>query len=138
MTWLLDGSVLIALTVSDHEFNDRCTDWFALQIRGQERFATCPLTEGTLLRLHMQLESDRSAQSAWEKLGQVRNLPSHEFWADNFSYFEIDYHLIQGHRQVTDAWLVALAHRRKGRLATLDAALATLHPDVVELVPVIL
>jgi hypothetical protein len=38
-----------------------------------------------------------------------------------------------GHRQVTDAYLAALARRRQGRLATLDKGLAALHPDVAEL-----
>ncbi len=48
---------------------------------------------------------------------------------------EISPRLIRGHRQVTDAWLVELARRRGGRLATLDASLATLHPDTVVLIP---
>jgi predicted nucleic acid-binding protein len=40
-----------------------------------------------------------------------------------------------GHRQVTDAYLAALARQRGGRLATFDAGLAQLHPDVAQLVP---
>ena len=42
---------------------------------------------------------------------------------------------IQGHRQVTDAWLVELARRQGGRLATLDEPLADLYPQVATLVP---
>jgi hypothetical protein len=35
-----------------------------------------------------------------------------------------------GHRQVTDAYLAALARQQGGRLVTFDAGLAVLHPDV--------
>ena len=45
---------------------------------------------------------------------------------------------MQGHRQITDSWLVELARRQGGVLATLDVPLATLYPEVVELVPVVL
>ena len=38
-----------------------------------------------------------------------------------------------GHRQVTDAYLAELARRHRGRLVTLDAGLAAVHPDVAEL-----
>jgi predicted nucleic acid-binding protein len=43
--------------------------------------------------------------------------------------------ILQGSNQVTDAWLAELARRRKGRLATLDSALAALHSDVAFLLP---
>lgn len=38
-----------------------------------------------------------------------------------------------GHRQVTDAYLVALARGHRSRLATFDRGLAALHGDEVEL-----
>ncbi len=46
---------------------------------------------------------------------------------------------LQGHRQVTDAYLVALAGHRKGVLATFDRGLAPLAGDrlgsALEIVP---
>jgi len=42
---------------------------------------------------------------------------------------------IHGQRQVTDAYLAALARVRSGRLATFDRGLAALHADVAFLVP---
>ena len=42
---------------------------------------------------------------------------------------------IANHRQVTDAYLAALARARGARLATLDRGLAAAHPDVAVLVP---
>jgi hypothetical protein len=41
-----------------------------------------------------------------------------------------------GHKQVTDAYLVALAKCRNARLINFDRGLAALPPDVVSLVPV--
>ena len=46
---------------------------------------------------------------------------------------------LQGHKQLTDAYLLAVAHRRKGVLATFDRDLRTLAGDEfsnsVEVVP---
>lgn len=135
--YLLDGSVLVALYIADHQFHDRAARWFA-SIKGGAGFATCSVTEGTLLRLHMTHAEDRSAAAAWAALANCRSIDRHEFWDDAFSYEAVPYNNLQGHRQVTEAWLVELARRRGGKLATLDAALAVLYPDVVELVPVVL
>lgn len=131
-TWLLDGSLLAALALSGIEAHGRARAWFARRVR---RFATCPITQGTLLRLHMQLASDRSVEAAWETLRRIEANPRHEFWPDGLSYTEVPNRHLQGHKQVTDAWLAQLARRRGGRLATLDSALATLHRDVAVLIP---
>ncbi len=56
MTWLLDGNVLVALAIDSHEFHARARTWFDAQT---EPFATCAVTEGTLLRVHMRLAVDR-------------------------------------------------------------------------------
>jgi predicted nucleic acid-binding protein len=39
-----------------------------------------------------------------------------------------------GHRQVTDAYLAALARAHRGRLTTFDEGLVAAHPDVAVLV----
>ena len=135
--YLLDGNVLIALYIDDHPHHARVLNWFG-SIKGVAEFATCPVTEGTLIRLHMRHARDKSAAAAWRALGNCHSLEGHQFWLDNFSYAEVRPEHLRGHRQVTDAWLVELARRRMGKLATLDAALATLHPEVAELIPVVL
>jgi uncharacterized protein len=43
---------------------------------------------------------------------------------------------IVGHRQVTDAYLAHLARSHSARLVTFDQALAKLHRDVADLIPV--
>jgi predicted nucleic acid-binding protein len=62
--------------------------------------------------------------------------PRHEFWPDNAAYHDIPIAGIIGHRQVTDAYLAHLARSYSARLATFDQALAKLHTDVADLIPV--
>ena len=131
-TYLLDGNVLVAMAVRGHVHRDRCLRWF----RGIGSFATCPVTEGTLLRVHMVMALDQSAAAAWRTLQAFRAHPRHHFWSDSFSHAEIDPIRLTGHRQVTDAWLARLALMNGGRLATLDESLAVLWPDATFLIPV--
>ena len=63
--WLLDGNVLVALAIDSHEFHKRAHRWFDPL---SESFATCAVTEGTLLRLHMRLAADGRATAAWAVL----------------------------------------------------------------------
>ena len=129
---LLDGNVLVALAIDTHEFHQRVLHWFDSV---SERFATCAITEGTLLRVHMKFAEDGSAAAAWAVLKAIHEMPDHEFWNDGFSYLEVKSTGLVGLRQVTDAWLAELARRHEARLATLDAALVSQHPDVGFLIP---
>ena len=63
--WLLDGNLLVALTVDTHEFHRRAQEWFDSQ---DEAFATCAITEGTLLRVHMKVAQESSVAAAWAVL----------------------------------------------------------------------
>ena len=135
MTWLLDGNILLAMALRSHVHRRRCLNWFT-NLPAADKFATCAVTEGTLLRIHMQLAEDTSAAAAWRTLGTYHDHPQHTFWADGFSYSDIDPTRLTGHRQVTDSWLAALAARKGGKLATLDASLSVLWPDPTFLIPV--
>lgn len=83
----------------------------------------------------MTLALDGTAAAAWQALTEVVSHRRHVLWLDNFSYLDISPQLLQGPKQVTDAWLAELARRKSGKLATLDQGLAVLHSDVSELVP---
>jgi len=83
----------------------------------------------------MSLAADETAASAWQALREIISHSRHVLWLDNFSYIDVSLDLLQGPKQVTDAWLAELARRKSGKLATLDQGLAALHSDVVELVP---
>ena len=130
--WLLDGNLLVALTIDSHEFHDRAQRWFDSQTGP---FATCAITEGTLLRIHMTVANDSSAAAAWSVLEAIHAMPDHVFWNDGFSYREVSVAGLVGPKQVTDAWLAELARRHGAQLATLDIALASLHSDVAFLIP---
>ena len=66
MTRLLDGNLLVALVMETHVHHERAHRWFAAS-KKKDRFATCAVTQGTLLRLHMQTAQDRSAAAACAK-----------------------------------------------------------------------
>jgi toxin-antitoxin system PIN domain toxin len=133
MTWLLDGNVLVAMSLNGHPHYRRVHSW--LKTITKDDFATCPITEGTLLRIHMQQANDRTAQAAWKVLQDLRSHPKHVFWPENFSYAEISSARLTGHRQITDSWLAELANRKDGKLATLDEPLSALWPDSTLLIP---
>jgi uncharacterized protein len=133
VTWLLDGNVVVALVVDSHIHHDRAHDWFASLRR--DRFATCILTQGTLLRVHMKTAVDGSATAAWAALKNLASHPYHEWWGESLDFLEVPHRHLQGSGQVTDAWLAELARRRGGGLATMDSGLAALHADVAFLLP---
>ncbi len=123
---LLDGNVLLALVSQGHVHHAAAQRWFVAE---KPLFATCPITQGTLLRLAMRLEAV-SVEAALDTLAQLTTHPRHVFWPDNLSYAEVQWHGVMGHRQVTDAYLAALARQHQGKLATFDRGLAALHTDV--------
>jgi uncharacterized protein len=131
VTALLDANVLIALLVDDHVHHAPAETWFAGRSGG---FATCPVTQGSLMRLL--IREGQTAEAARAVIADVAADPRHEFWPDDVAYTDVRTAGIIGHRQVTDAYLAQLARRRAARLATFDHALAALHADVADLVPV--
>lgn len=126
---LLDANVLIALVIDDHVHHAPAEAWFAAS---RTSFATCPITQGSLMRLL--LREGQTAQAARSVLEAVTSDPRHEFWPDSASFHDIPVTGIVGHRQVTDAYLAHLARSRNARLATFDQALAKLHADIADLI----
>jgi toxin-antitoxin system PIN domain toxin len=132
MIALLDGNVLIALGDSNHVHHDAAVRWFAQ--RDTRDFATCPITQGTLLRHVMREEIVENIQEAVAILRGFLEHPSHHFWPDSLTYETVHWRGVLGHRQIADAYLAGLARANQGRLATLDHGLAILHQDVSELI----
>lgn len=126
--FLADGNLLVALTVVDHIHHDAALGWFE---RTEPVLATCPITEGTLLRFL--IREGRPALDAIAVLDALRQQAWHRFWPDAVPYESAYLIGVIGHRQVTDAYLVALARHHGGRVATLDKGLAALHGDEVHL-----
>ncbi|MXW42262.1 MAG: PIN domain-containing protein [Acidimicrobiia bacterium] len=129
MVALLDGNVLIALTATEHVHYRQVHRWLNLH---DDLVATCPITQGTLLRFLLR-EGLRGTE-ALLKLRQIVELPKHVFWPDEIGYGTPMMSGVIGHRQVTDAYLVALASYFGGSLVTLDKGLTALHGHSVELI----
>ena len=125
--YLLDSNVLIALATPEHSLNARAAAWF----RKGHRFATCPITQGALYRFHLRAGVDATAKSGKLLLQSISSLARHEFWPDDVSYLDMPTTGIIGHRQVTDGYLALLARRHAGLLATMDQAMAAVHPGTM-------
>lgn len=131
MTSLLDANVLIALTVDDHVHHSAAQSWFS---ELDDDFATCPITQGSLLRLL--LRNGQPVATALQLLGKLTSNSHHAFWPDRLGYDSVRMAGVVGHRQVTDAYLAGLARDRHGKLATFDGGLAELHSDIATLIEV--
>lgn len=127
---LLDANVLIALAWPRHESHEAVGRWFARHSRAG--WATCPFTQSALVRTLSNPSFSPDAltpQNALAVLDANLELPGHHFWAADISLPEavtLVGRRVTGHRQLTDLYLLALAIHRRGRLATLDKALAAL------------
>lgn len=131
--FLLDVNVLVALVDPAHVQHDQAHDWFGRV--GRRGFATCPITENGLLRIigHPKYPNSPGSPSVVAgALAAFRAMPGHAFWPDKISIVDtrhVDSARLSSHAQVTDTYLLALAHAHGGRLATLDRRL------VVDAVP---
>ena len=129
---LLDVNVLLALHLPHHIHHAAAHRWFsALPNR---RWATCGLTQAGFLRLSLNPRitgQKLDFGAALAALKQATRVEGHEFWEGMPAASESDSlgaSLVQGHQQVTDAYLLAVAQHHNGRLATFDAGVATLLP----------
>jgi hypothetical protein len=131
-TALLDVNVLIALAWPNHVHHELAQAWFERNRR--HGWATCPLTQSSFVRVSSNrhaIPQARSPQEAALLLKQIVLLAGHSFWSDDVAFAasrHVSIEKVVGYRQVTDAHLLALALRRGGRLATLDAGIRSLVP----------
>jgi toxin-antitoxin system PIN domain toxin len=130
VTALLDSNVLIALIVAEHVHHDHASAWLS---DFDTTFATCPITQGSLVRFLLRTGQD--ASTARDVVSGIERSTRHEFWSDTVSFADVQFGGVIGHRQVTDAYLAQLARSHDGHLATLDSGLAQLHRDVALLIP---
>jgi toxin-antitoxin system PIN domain toxin len=125
--YLLDVNLLLALSDPMHIHHEAAHRWFAAV--GVHAWATCPLTENAYVRIASHPGYPNRLGEAAVVLGSLRRLnaiPEHQFWPDDASLADL---VLPGaalsHGQVTDAYLLGLAVRRKGKLATLDRRIST-------------
>ena len=131
-TALLDVNVLMALAWPSHIHHEAAHDWF--DKKQKYGWATCPITQSALVRLSSNpkiLADAVSPKQAITLLEQITSLENHQFWPHDVnlteaSIFKEGY--IVGHRQITDAYLLALAMHHNGRLVSFDRAISTYYP----------
>lgn len=124
MRLLLDVNVWVALFDDAHIRN---ADALALLATPDARIATCALTENGVLRVMNLPGYAKRAPPGFalvrEKLALACSDVDHEFWPCDVSLREaatLHWSHIMGHNQITDAYLLALAVRHGGALATFD------------------
>jgi len=121
---LLDVNVLLALFDPEHVHHDIAHDWFAESSAG---WASCPMTENGFLRtanVAAQKGEFVPTASLIEHLRRFQAAGRHEFWNDDLSLLDdarFDAGRIQGNRQITDVYLLALAVAHNGQLVTFDS-----------------
>jgi toxin-antitoxin system PIN domain toxin len=123
---LLDVNVLIALLQPDHAHHRVAHRWWSTQ--RSEGWASCPLTQNGFVRIVSQPKYPKPLpiMRALDLLGEGIAGTDHAFWPDDVSLLDaqcIDRARILGPKQLTDVYLLALAVKNGGRLATFDRAI---------------
>jgi len=128
MRALLDVNVLIALLDPDHTFHERAHVWWAAH--AEFGWASCPIVENGVVRIMSHPGySPRMRFTAGDLISRLQMFAeqtNHEFWPDDVSLRDgklFAANRIHSARQVTDLYLLALAARHAGRLATFDTAI---------------
>ena len=127
MRALLDVNVLLALLDSDHVDHGRAHDWLDAEI--EAGWASCPITENGFVRIISQprYPSPVAPAEAIAVLSRACSGGHHEFWSCDVSVLDariVDSSRLHGPRQVTDAYLLALATAHDGRFVTFDRTLS--------------
>jgi uncharacterized protein len=124
---LLDINVLLALLDSDHVGHVHARDWLDENIEGG--WASCPITENGFVRIISQprYPSPVAPAEAIGLLARAAESAHHAFWPCDVSVLDagiVDRSHLHGPRQVTDAYLLALATANDGRFITFDRSVA--------------
>lgn len=140
---LLDVNLLVALFDPDHIHHDLAHDWF--EDHHPHGWATCPVTENGFVRVLANPAYGATVtrpKELLERLGRFCSTKHHVFWPDAVSLSDtqiFNSSMIRGHRQVTDVYLLGLAKKMSGCLATFDrtiplAAVAGATPSTLAIV----
>ena len=124
---LLDVNVLVALFDPGHIYHAEAHSWL-----GRNRnhgWATCPLTINGCIRILTNPAYPSAVVADADVAGDLRNscaATDHHFWGDSVSLLDeslFRLSMIGGHKHLTDAYLLGLAVRNHGRLATFDRSI---------------
>jgi toxin-antitoxin system PIN domain toxin len=128
--YLFDINLLVALLWTNHEQHAAARGWFKLHERAG--WATTPFTQAGFVRISSNPRIFPDApppRKALDVLKANLSTASHHFWKDDIPFaraiapFE---ERLNGHQQITDAYLFGLAIHKRGVLATFDASVGAL------------
>lgn len=126
MRALLDVNVWIALLDPNHSFAERANNWFE---RERPAFATCPIVENGVVRIIASPGYSAQGRQPIAAIGALLAAAcaknDHQFWPDDVSLRDgthIELSRLHGPRQITDAYLLALAVAHGGCFVTFDGA----------------
>lgn len=126
MITLLDVNVLIALGDAGHDHEAAALKFFE-EIAVTGGWATCPLTENAFLRILSHPRYARPLESTYHArilLQRLLAAPGHHFWPDDLSLADSRFFpALPGSGHLTDIYLLGLAAKHRGRLATFDAGI---------------
>ena len=127
---LPDVNVLVAATWPNHAAHRAARAWFD----DTQEWATTPFTEAGFVRVSSNraaLPLSTSPALALELLRRLCELPGHVFWPDTVQGVVAPGlgPRLSGHRQVTDAHLLAVSEGQGGHLVTFDRGVAELATD---------
>jgi len=133
--YLLNTNVLLALAWPNHVHHGDALSWF--RAKGGHGFATCPLTQTGFVRISSNPSFTVQAVTPGQALAlltRLMGMQGHRFWPDDLGMPEAcpPDGFLATHRQVTDAYLLALAAAHDGILATLDRGIRTLARNSLE------
>ena len=126
--FLLDVNVLIALLDPMHVQHVRAHAWFSDTVTA---WASCALTQNGFLRIVSHPRYANPLASPFEAapvLAEFCARPDHRFWNDDASLLDagaVDVGRLLSTGQVTDSYVLALAVKHGGKLATFDKRLVT-------------
>lgn len=128
MRALLDVNVLIALLDAAHVHHRLASAWLERELR--HGWASSPITQAGCIRIMSQpaYPSPLPAAQVAHRLAAAAAQPHHRFWPDSLNLLDgrcVHWERLLGHRQVTDAYLLALAVVNEGRLVTFDRRIDT-------------
>jgi toxin-antitoxin system PIN domain toxin len=127
MRALLDVNMLLALLDSDHVDHERARAWITEEI--EQGWASCAITQNGFVRVISQprYPSPVSPSQAIDMLARATRTRYHEFWPCTVSILDVnavDRSRLHTSKQLTDAYLLALAAENGGRFVTFDQSIA--------------
>jgi toxin-antitoxin system PIN domain toxin len=127
MRALLDVNVLIALLDAGHVHHAAAGRWLDSHLADGPAagWASCPLTQNGCLRIlsNRAYPRPQPVAAGAARLAETAATPHHAFWPDDLSVLEparFAHDRWLDSRQITDAYLLALAVHRGGVFVTLD------------------